>query len=349
MKLEYDSLHMAECLRLAQERLGYVAPNPMVGAVIARGSEVIATGVHRHFGANHAEVEAINKIPSDLNRAELTLYVNLEPCCHFGKTPPCTQAIIASGIKRVVVACVDPFKEVSGGGIKQLRDANLNVTLGVLEKEAKDLNKRFFCFHQEKRPYIILKWAETSDHFIAKPDGNSKWISCWESRRLTHKWRSQEDAILVGTQTALIDNPQLDVRHTSGPNPLRLVIDKQLSLSKQAHLLDQSLRTIVFNLIQDSKQKNLEYRKLDRARSFLTQIMSDLFDRKVQSLLVEGGAALHRSLLEMDLWDEIRVFRSEEEFKEGLSAPHLPDQLADIGVVEQKVGTDLLTILTKTH
>jgi len=347
MTPDYDQIHMAQCIEMAKDRLGYVSPNPMVGSLIARNSEVLARGVHRTFGADHAEVAALKNLPTDCSREGLTLYVNLEPCCHFGKTPPCSEAIIKSGIKRVVVGCIDPFVKVSGGGIEQLRGSGIEVTLGVLEEESRELNRRFFTFHQKRRPYIVLKWAETADHYIARPDGSSRWISCWDSRKLTHQWRSEEDAIMVGTKTAVIDNPQLSVRHTTGTNPARLVIDKELKLSQDAHLLDQSVPTIVFNFVRDQTLNNLEYCKLDPTRPILPQVMARLFDREIQSLLVEGGAGTHRSFLEADLWDEIRAFRSKEEFKEGISAPHLPDPAPNVKITEQSVGTDLLTTITR--
>jgi len=347
MTPDYDQIHMAQCIEMAKDRLGYVSPNPMVGSLIAQNGEVLACGVHRTFGADHAEVAALKNLSPDSSPEGLTLYVNLEPCCHFGKTPPCTEAIIKSGIKRVVVGCIDPFAKVSGAGIDQLRAAGIKVTLGVLEEESRELNRRFFTFHQKRRPYIVLKWAETADHFIARPDGSSRWISCWDSRKLTHQWRSEEDAIMVGTRTALIDNPQLSVRHTTGKNPLRLVIDKQLSLSQHANLLDQSVPTIVFNTVKDQTLNNLEYCMLDSARPILAQVITRLFDREIQSLLVEGGAATHRSFLEEDLWDEIRSFRSKEEFNEGISAPHLPDLAPHLKITEQSVGTDILITVTR--
>jgi len=302
-----------------------VMPNPLVGAVLVRDGEILGEGYHRFFGGPHAEVEAIRAVSDQSKLRGATLYVTLEPCVHSGKTPPCTDRIIQSGISHVVVACRDPFPEVSGRGIDMLRAAGIRVTEGIQEHEATRLNKRFITAHRLKRPYTILKWAQTDDGFLARSDGSSKWISCDASRALTHEWRAQEMAILVGTNTARVDNPSLTVRHVTGPNPVRAVIDASLALPAHHNLFTQESETIVFNDLKDEQQGLVTYRRLDFRHPITTQITAYLYSRLLISLLVEGGATTLRSFIEADAWDEVRVFVSPKRFGSGIRAPALPE------------------------
>jgi diaminohydroxyphosphoribosylaminopyrimidine deaminase/5-amino-6-(5-phosphoribosylamino)uracil reductase len=319
-----EAQYMDRALALAALGGRSVMPNPMVGAVLVRDGEILGEGHHRYFGGPHAEVEAIPAVSDQTKIRGATLYVTLEPCAHFGKTPPCTNRIIKSGIAHVVVACRDPFPEVAGRGIDMLRSAGIGVTEGVREYEATQLNKRFMVAHRLKRPYTILKWAQTDDGFLARSDGSSKWISCDASRNLTHEWRAQELAILVGTKTARIDNPSLTVRHVVGPNPVRAVIDASLSLPNHYNLFTPDAETIVFNDLKDEQQGNITYRRLDFRKPIATQIAAYLYNQLLISLLVEGGASTLNRFIEADAWDEMRVFVSPKKFGSGIRAPTLP-------------------------
>ena len=245
--------------------LGSVAPNPMVGCVIVHNDEIIGEGYHEFYGGPHAEVNAINSVKNKDLLKESTVYVNLEPCNHHGKTPPCSDLLVHHQVKRVVIGCVDSFEKVAGKGIEKLRSAGIDVITNVLEKECREINKRFFSFHEKKRPYIFLKWAQTKDGFISrnKEDikGNNNWITCEESKTLVHQWRSEEGAILIGYNTALIDNPQLNTRLASGKNPLRIVIDNQLTLAESLHIFDNISNTIIFNSIENKKVEKTEWVK----------------------------------------------------------------------------------------
>ncbi len=305
-----------------------VMPNPMVGAVLVSNGEIIGKGHHEFFGGPHAEVNAISHVVDRSKLSGATLYVTLEPCSHFGKTPPCADLIIESGISHVVVGCRDPFAEVSGTGTEKLLTAGVRVTEGVRHTESVLLNKRFILAHRLKRPYIILKWAQTSDGFIARSDGSSKWISCEASRSLTHEWRAYEMSILVGTTTARIDNPSLTVRDVKGRNPVRVVIDASLSLSPQSNLFSHESETIVFNAIKDEHHGHISWRRIDFHRPVAPQIVTDLYEHNFISLFIEGGAKTLQSFIDADLWDEARVFVNPQRFESGISAPKIP-QLPD--------------------
>jgi diaminohydroxyphosphoribosylaminopyrimidine deaminase/5-amino-6-(5-phosphoribosylamino)uracil reductase len=291
--------YMSRCLELAKNGQGNAAPNPMVGAVIVRNDRIIGEGYHCCYGEAHAEANAIASVEDDLLLRDATLYVSLEPCSHYGKTPPCAELIIRKGITRVVIATPDPFPEVAGRGIKMLRDAGVEVVTGVMEKEALALNSFFMTAHKKHRPYIILKWAQSEDGFIDRIRKNQTEVPALLStpitRLMAHKLRSEVQAIMVGTNTAVLDNPALTVRYWAGHSPLRVTINRNQRIPKSAHLLDDKHPTLVYEASSDD------------SIHFLRNILEDLCKRNIHSLLVEGGAQLHRSFLEAGLWDEIIV------------------------------------------
>lgn len=316
------------CLELAKNGLGIVAPNPLVGAVIVHQNKIIGEGYHQKYGSAHAEVNAINAVKNELLLRESTLYVNLEPCAHVGKTPPCTDLIIQKGIQRVTIGTSDPNSLVGGKGIKKLRESGTEVISGILEKECFELNKRFFTFYTKGRPYIILKWAQTSDGFIdleRKPDDpiGVNWISNSVSQTLVHKWRTEEQAILVGSQTVLSDNPQLTVRHWTGNVPTRILLDDNLRVQQNAKILDTSAPTLVFNLQKNEISNHVEYIKPEKGNFLLRDIMKVLYERGIQSLIVEGGKMVHESFIKENIWDEARVLIGEKMFGKGLAAPDI--------------------------
>jgi diaminohydroxyphosphoribosylaminopyrimidine deaminase/5-amino-6-(5-phosphoribosylamino)uracil reductase len=317
-----DELYMRRALELAQLGLGTVSPNPMVGCVIVHQDRVIGEGWHRKYGEAHAEVNAINSVVDKSLLAESTVYVNLEPCSHHGKTPPCADLLISHSIKEVVIANMDTNPLVGGKGIVKLEEAGIKVKTGVLESEGRELNKRFFTFLEKKRPYIILKWAQTADGFIARKNYDSKWISGEESRKLVHKWRSEEDSIMVATHTAQYDNPRLDVRDWSGVSPVRIVIDKKLELPSSLNLFDGTVETLCYNLKKDEKRDGVEFIKVTE-ENILKNILTNLYERNIQSVIIEGGAALHKSFIELHIWDEARVFVSNTVFGGGIDAVRL--------------------------
>lgn len=313
---------MARALELAERGRGSVSPNPLVGCVLVRGGKIIGEGWHRRYGAAHAEVNAIASVKDPEDLKDATAYVTLEPCAHTGKTPPCANLLIEKNIPRVVVGMQDPFAEVNGEGIRRLRSAGTAVKVGVLEEKCRELNARFLTFVGKKRPYIILKWAQTQDGFLAREDFSSKWISDAYSRQLTHKWRSEEDAIMVGTNTLRYDNPGLTVRDWVGRSPLRVVIDRKLISSARAYrLFDGSTPTFCYHEAESSPsaQKNVTYKRLKPGNT-LPQILDDLYAHKVQSLFVEGGKHLHERFLESGLWDELRIFTAPHGFGSGIRA-----------------------------
>jgi diaminohydroxyphosphoribosylaminopyrimidine deaminase/5-amino-6-(5-phosphoribosylamino)uracil reductase len=322
--LEKNELYMHRCIELAKLAMGNVAPNPMVGAVLVYQEKIIAEGYHKKIGEPHAEVNCINSVKEEEKHLveKSTLYVSLEPCSHFGKTPPCTELIIKNKIPKVVIGCKDVFKEVDGRGIKKLLDAGVEVTTGVLENECKELNRRFFTFHQQQRPYIILKWAESVDGKIAGTGTERSLISNEYSNRLVHKWRSEEAAILVGKQTALKDDPSLTTRVWAGEHPVRLVIDTNLSLPPSLKIFDGATPTVVFNLLKDEDQVNLKWIKLNNGD--VSTAVTAMHRENIQSVIVEGGALLLQSFIDAGIWDEARVIRNEElVIGNGLDAPKL--------------------------
>ena len=305
---------MHRCLQLAENGAGYVAPNPMVGAVLVHEYKLIGEGYHQRYGGPHAEVNCINSATKENKEliSRSTLYVSLEPCVHFGKTPPCTDLIIDRKIPEVVIGCRDPFTQVNGKGIEKLKSAGVVVTPGVLEKECQQLNKRFFTFHTQHRPYIILKWAETADKKISANGTGRLLISNEQTNRLVHKWRSEEAAILIGTNTALLDDPELTTRYWHGPSPIRLVVDMDLRLPTSLKIFNEKQRTIVFNTIKHEEDENLTYYHVTGDVSLAHQIVNALYQSKIQSVLVEGGARLLQSFIDEDLWDEVRIISNKQ-------------------------------------
>jgi diaminohydroxyphosphoribosylaminopyrimidine deaminase / 5-amino-6-(5-phosphoribosylamino)uracil reductase len=323
-----DELYMRRALELARRGQGAVSPNPMVGCVIVHDEQIIGEGWHMLYGGPHAEVNAIRNVQDKQLLPESTVYVTLEPCSHFGKTPPCADLLMENKVKKVVICNLDTNPLVAGKGVAKLQKAGIEVVSGVLEAEGRKLNKRFFTFMEQKRPYIILKWAETADGFVARENFDSKWISNAFSRQMVHRLRAEEDAILVGTRTAEYDNPQLNVRNWSGKNPLRLVIDKQLRLSPKLKLFDGTLPTICYNLHKTEEKAGYSLVALPE-EVFLESLLSDLYQRKVQSLIVEGGSTLLKAFIEKGLWDEAMIFKAPVTFGKGIQAPLLRGTLVD--------------------
>jgi diaminohydroxyphosphoribosylaminopyrimidine deaminase/5-amino-6-(5-phosphoribosylamino)uracil reductase len=315
--------YMQRCLQLAGLGSGQVAPNPMVGSVLVHNNRIIGEGYHQQFGEAHAEVNCIRSVAADETHliAESTLYVSLEPCDHQGKTPPCTDLILQHQISKVVIGCKDISAKVNGRGIDHLRRQGVEVTESVLEKECLYMNRRFFNFEQNKQPYIILKWAETADGLIAGDSGKTK-ISNPFSDRIVHQWRAEESAIMVGYRTALTDDPQLNVRLAQGSDPVRIVFDKYLSLPSSLKLFDQSRPTLLFNYREDKKLGNIEYIRISESGS-VQQIASHLYERKLLSLLIEGGSCLLQSFIDIGCWNEARIIKSEQFLYSGVEAPKL--------------------------
>ena len=338
--------HMRRCLQLALKGLGHVAPNPMVGCVIVHNNVIIGEGYHQKYGEAHAEVNAIASVINKEVLTESTVYVNLEPCSHHGKTPPCSDLLIAHKVKRVVVACLDTNPLVAGKGIAKLRNAGIEVFTGILEKEARELNKRFFTYHEKKRPYIILKWAQTKDNFISKLPPFTKeenWITNNESKKIVHTWRAQEQAILVGTNTALLDNPALTVRLTEGKNPLRILIDKELKVLITNSIFSEAAETIVFTEKNRLSKNNIIYHQIDFTKDIVSQILNYLYDKKITSIIIEGGAHTLQSFINKDLWDEARIFTGNKYFQSGIKAPIINKNKSNV----QMIGDDELAIFTQ--
>lgn len=324
-------------LALAQKGLGSVSPNPLVGCVIVKDGIVISEGFHQKYGQAHAEVNAINNLPKDINPADCTLYVNLEPCSHQGKTPPCADLIINKGFKKVVIANIDTNPLVGGKGIEKLRTAGIEVTTGVCEQEAKFLNRRFFTFHEKKRPYIILKWAQTADGFISKlpapADRKENIISGEASQKLVHQMRAEEDAILVGKNTVINDNPELTTRLADGKNPIRIVLAEDLKTDGFYKIFNDAAKTMVFNSSLEMTEGNVHWIKLARNSNYLNNVLTHLHKLGIGSVLVEGGLITLQSFINEGLWDEMRVFvNGNLIFCEGIKAPKI-DLITDYQIV----------------
>ena len=330
--MKLHEIYIKRCLDLAKNGLGTTYPNPMVGSVIVHNGKIIGEGWHKKAGEAHAEVNAINSVKNKSLLKESTIYVSLEPCSHFGKTPPCSDLIIHHKIPNVVIGTIDPFAKVAGNGIKKLTEAGCKVTVGVLESKCNELNKRFFTFHQKKRPYIILKWAETADGFIAPKARDKKepvWITNPYSRQLVHKWRSEEQAILVGTQTVLDDNPSLTVRDWTGNNPVRIVLDKKNKIPKENLIFDSSARTFLVS------ESDINYNE-----SIAKQIVALLFEKDIQSVIIEGGNKTLQTFIDENLWDEARVFKGNTIFSSGTNAPVITEKI----IAQKKIVNDQLVI-----
>jgi diaminohydroxyphosphoribosylaminopyrimidine deaminase/5-amino-6-(5-phosphoribosylamino)uracil reductase len=319
--------YIKRCIELAKNGLGTTYPNPLVGCVIVFENVIIGEGWHKKSGEAHAEVLAIESVRNKELLSESTLYVSLEPCSHFGKTPPCADLILKYKIPNVVIGTIDPNSKVSGKGIQKLKDSGVNVTYGILVNECNELNKRFFTFHSKTRPFIILKWAESSDGFISpinKKEQKPVWLSNEYSRQLVHKWRSEEQAILVGTQTIIDDNPSLTVRDWVGKNPIRVLIDRDNAIDTSSNVFDNQAKTIVFsNKEVTSNSDTIQYIKIDFDKNSTQAIVDKLFENNIQSIIIEGGRKTIQSFIDANLWDEARVFIGEINLNEGTKAPKL--------------------------
>jgi diaminohydroxyphosphoribosylaminopyrimidine deaminase/5-amino-6-(5-phosphoribosylamino)uracil reductase len=341
---------MKRCFELAVLGAGKTSPNPMVGAVIVRDDEIIGEGYTSPYGGPHAEVNAVRSVIDKYGEErarelfeQSTIYVSLEPCAHFGKTPPCADMIVDMGFKKAVIACLDPFAKVNGMGLQKLRDAGIETEVGVLEEDAKWLNRRFFTKLKEFRPYVILKWAETSDGYFAPLEGQ-RWISNNASKQLVHKWRSEEDAILVGKRTAQLDNPSLTVREWEGRNPKRILIDKNLELPENLAIFDDDAETIIFNAKKTDWKGNRKYIELENFDLYLPQqILYQLYLMDIQSIIVEGGKKTLDLFIAAGLWDEARIFIGADSWGEGIKAPEIEGELVE-GTM---VGDDRLMIIRR--
>ncbi len=341
--IQNDSYYMQHALDLAKKGRGKVNPNPMVGCVIVHDGVIIGEGYHEKYGGPHAEVNAVNAVQNKGLIENSTVYVTLEPCAHFGKTPPCADLLAAVKPTRVVICNDDPNPLVAGKGIQKLKDAGIEIETGVLEKKGRELNKRFFTFQEKKRPYIILKWAQTADGFIARENYDSKWISNEASRKLVHQWRAEEAGIMVGTNTALHDNPQLNVRHVEGNNPTRIVLDKTLRIPTDFCLFDQSQPTIIYNALKTLAEENNQFVQLDFTQDIVPQVLSDLYEKKITSVIIEGGKQLLDAFIALNVWDEARVFIANSVyFKGGIEAPVVHRTLVSRQTIE---NDDLLVYM----
>ncbi len=340
--------YIKRCIQLAQNGLGTTYPNPLVGSVIVHNNTIIGEGWHKKAGEPHAEVNAIQSVKDTSLLKNATIYVSLEPCSHFGKTPPCCDLIIKNKIPNVVIGTVDPNIKVAGNGIKKLLEAGINVTVGVLEQDCLELNKRFFTFHEKKRPFIILKWAESVDGFIAPVDRFEQkpvWITNSYSRQLVHKWRTEEQAILVGTQTVIDDNPKLNARDWYGKNPVRLVLDQKNRIPKESAIFNNQAQTIIYtNILSTRNLENCVEKIIDFTKNIVPQIIQTLYEMDVQSVIIEGGQHTLNSFIETNLWDEARIFIGDKPLHYGVKAPQISKSI----VQKKYIVTDKL-LLVKNH
>lgn len=317
-----------QALEIAAQGWPEVAPNPMVGCLIVKDGEIVAEGYHKKYGEAHAEVNAINSLSKEIKPVDCTLYVTLEPCSHFGKTPPCADLIIKRGFKKVVVCNLDPNPLVAGKGIGKLKNAGIEVITGVLEDDGRELNKRFFTFFEKKRPYYILKWAETADGFISKlpvpKNREQNIVGDREQQIQSHKLRANEMAIMVGKNTVLNDNPSLTTRLVKGKNPIRIFIDRNLEVPKSFNIYNSEAKAIVFNSVKELAENTIAYFKIDFSSNLLSQISDKLYDLKIQSVIVEGGAFLLNDFISQKLYDEVIIYKNNNlKFGCGLIAPKI--------------------------
>jgi diaminohydroxyphosphoribosylaminopyrimidine deaminase/5-amino-6-(5-phosphoribosylamino)uracil reductase len=337
--------YIQRCIELAKNGLGNTYPNPLVGSVIVYEGKIIGEGWHQKAGEPHAEVNAIKSVKNKELLSKSTIYVSLEPCSHFGKTPPCADLIIEKKIPNIVIGCLDSNEKVSGRGVKKLIEAGRNVTIGVLEDECKELNKRFFTFHEKKRPFIILKWAESADGFMAPLNKETKkpvWISNEYSRQLAHKWRSEEQAILVGTTTVLDDNPKLDTRDWYGKNPTRIILDRSGKIDSSFAVFDEKIKTIIITeKINTQSTDNLIFNNCIFDTQLAQTICKIVAEHHLQSLIIEGGTQTIQTFLDANLWDEARIFRGKSTLKEGVFAP----KINSFVITQQSIINDELVIL----
>lgn len=342
-----DDIYMQRCLELANLGMGSVSPNPLVGCVIVSGDKVIGEGYHAKFGEAHAEVNAINSVITNYGEASpgllaaATVYVSLEPCAHFGKTPPCADLLIRHQVKKVVIGNTDPFDGVNGKGIEKLKNAGIEVISGMLAEKCSLLNRRFFTRILKQRPYVILKWATTADGYFAASDASQRWISGALAKKLVHKWRAEEDAILVGKNTAKIDNPQLNVREWEGKDPIRIIIDRNLELSPELHVFNNEVKTVIFNEKKTEVVDHTHFIQMEDMQYYLPQkIAFQLYLMDIQSVIIEGGAQLLGQFIDANLWDEARVFSSNRVWNEGIPSPQVNGRIID----HLQLENDTLTI-----
>ena len=342
-----DELYMKRCLELAEMGNGQVSPNPLVGCVIVSGGKIIGEGYHQKYGQAHAEVNAIRSVTDRYGEQAVELlknavaYVSLEPCAHFGKTPPCADLLIRHQLKKVVIGNRDPFPDVDGKGIEKLKNAGIEVVSGVLEDECFEVNRRFFTRIAQQRPYIILKWARTANGYFAPKNSVQQWISGPLSKKLVHKWRTEEDAILVGKQTAIADNPALSAREWPGKNPIRIAIDRKLEIPADSQLYNADAKTIIFNEQKTSVEGNIHFIEMEDMQYYLPQkIAYQLYLMDIQSIIVEGGANMLNQFISAELWDEARVFNSASSWDTGIHSPVINGNIMSVIQVDK----DQLTI-----
>ncbi len=347
-----DELYMQRCLELANLGMGHVSPNPLVGCVIVSDGQIIGEGYHAKYGEAHAEVNAIHSVIEKHGDqaagllARSTAYVSLEPCAHFGKTPPCADLLIRHQIKRVVIGNKDPFADVDGKGILKLKNAGIEVVTGILEGECSQLNRRFFTRIRKQRPYIILKWASTADGYFAPKDASQRWITGPMAKQMVHKWRTEEDSVLIGKLTAMADNPQLNVREWQGKNPVRILIDRNLEVPLSNNLFNDAAKTVVFNEKKTEVHSNIHYIHMEDMQYYLPQkIAFQLYLMDIQSVIIEGGANILHQFINGNLWDEARVFNSNKIWKEGISSPQVNGLIID----QFNIENDTLTIFQNNH
>ena len=335
---------MLRALQLAQQGRFSVSPNPRVGAVIVHNDKIIGEGYHQQYGKAHAEVNAVASVVDKSVLPESTIFVNLEPCAHHGKTPPCADLLIQHQFKRVVIANKDPFEKVDGNGISKLLQDGIDVSIDCLSEKGLYLNRRFFTFHEKKRPYIILKWAETKDGFISRIEkdikGDNNWITNEASKQLVHQWRAEEDAILVGKNTVKIDNPALTVREVEGKNPIRFVVDENLELPKHLKVFNEEAQTVVINSSTGKTSGNTFYLKNDARKKLIPVIKQYCFEKQIQSIIIEGGADILTQFIQSKDWDEARVFVGNKYFYDGIKAPPIKGKIME----KKQLGSDELII-----
>ncbi len=340
--------YMKRCLEIAQRGKGFTAPNPMVGAMLVYNDRIIAEGWHHKYGEAHAEVDCLNNV-TDGDRhliPDCTMYVTLEPCAHQGKTPPCAHRLVQEGIKHVVIANADPFEQVNGRGVQILRDAGVNVEEGLCDDEGKWVNRRFFCYHRQHRPYIILKWAQSSDGYIAPADRSRAQLTNDHCMRLVHKWRTEESAIIVGATTAINDNPQLTARHWEGKQPLRIVLDRRMTLPTTHAIFNGEATSWIVNETIEKTMGSIRFVKAPFGDSLLEAILEKLYEENILSLIVEGGAQLLNSFIQAGLWDEARVFTAETTLGQGIAGPLLQHGNKAFSTM---LGSDSLNVFINTN
>ena len=338
--MQNDEFYLSKCIEIAKKGKGQVSPNPLVGCVIVYKNKIIGQGYHQRYGESHAEINAINSVKNKDLLPKSTLFVNLEPCSHFGKTAPCSDLIIKYKIPKVVIGCIDTFHKVSGKGINKMRNCNIEVVVGVLKKESNYLNRRFFTFYNKKLPYVILKWAKSKDGFVAPVNQDHPfWMTSNDSKKLVHKWRSEEDSIMVGRITAYQDNPLLTVREVIGRNPTRIVIDKDLKLSQKINLYNSDAKTIILNSKKTEEIRNIFFVKID-FDNVITSTLNKLYKYNIQSLIIEGGSKTLQSFIDANMWDEARIFTANTTLSDGIRSPIIKKRI----IKRKRIQDDVLTI-----